>query len=105
MVDIELIKQKKNIYGDNFECIAKEWNRFLMEKLGVTNAFRGLNGAEVAAMMTLLKECRLDVISEKLEFCEDEEIAGKLEEALSDSLKDRNNYEWIVENYNKYKKI
>lgn len=105
MVDIELIKQRKNIYGDNFECIAKEWNRFLMKKLGVTNAFRELNGAEVAAMMTLLKECRLDVISEKLEFCGDKKIAGKLKEALGDSLKDRDNYKWIAENYNNYKKL
>ena len=105
MVSIELIKQKKSIYGDNFECIAKEWSKFLKSKLGISSAFRGLSGAEVAKMMLLMKECRLDVISEKLEFCEDEKIVGKLEEALSDSLKDRDNYKWIAENYKKYKKL
>ena len=105
MVDIELIKQKKSIYGDNFECIAKKWSKFLKSKLGISSAFRGLNGAEVAVMMLLMKECRLDVISEKLEFCGDKKIAGKLKEALGDSLKDRDNYKWIAENYNNYKKL
>ena len=105
MVDIELIKQRKAVYGDNFECIAERWSEFLKNKLSITKSFRGLSGKDVAEMMALLKECRIEVISEKYEFCEDEEVAEKLKEALTDSLKDRDNYEWIAENYEKYKRL
>ena len=105
MVDIELIKQRKAVYGDNFECIADMWSEFLKGKLGITKSFRGLNGKDVAEMMALLKECRIDTILKKYEFCGDEELAKKLKEALTDSLKDRDNYEWIAENYEKYKRL
>ena len=105
MVDIELIKQRKAVYGDNFECIADMWSEFLKGNLCITKSFRGLNGKDVANMMSLLKECRIEVISEKYEFCEDEELSKELKEALTDSLKDRDNYEWIAENYEKYKRL
>ena len=105
MVNVELIKQRKEVYGNNFECIAKEWSKFLKSKLSVINSFRGLSGKDVAEMMAILKECRIESISEKFEFCEDEKIAEKLKEALTDSLHDRDNYEWIAENYKKYRKL
>ena len=104
MVDIELIKQRKVIYGDNFECIAKEWENYLTKKIGALSSLR-MSGKDVADMMVLLKECRIDVISEKYEFCEDEELSERLKESLIDSLKDRDNYEWIAENYKKYKRL
>ena len=105
MTNITLIKTRKAIYGDNFECIAKEWSKFLKSKLGITNSFKGLSGKDVAGMMALLKECRIEAISKKFEFCEDEKIAKKLREALTDSLHDRDNYKWIAEYYKKYKKL
>ena len=104
MVDIELIKQKKAIYGSNFECIAKEWENYLTKKIGTLSSFR-MSGKDVANMMSLLKECRIDAIIEKYEFCGDEELVKKLKKALTDSLKDRDNYEWIAENYEKYKRL
>ena len=104
MVDIELIKQKKAIYGSNFECIAKEWENYLTKKIGTLSSFR-MSGKDVAAMMALLKECRIDAIIEKYEFCGDEELSKELKEVLIDSLKDRDNYEWIAENYEKYKRL
>jgi len=104
MIDKELIKQKKQIYGDNFEDIARVWSEFIKRKISVFDGFK-LKGEEVAEMMVLMKECRIDVISEKLEECEDNETADKLKEALEDSLKDRDNYEWIAKNYKEYKRL
>jgi len=104
MIDKELIKQKKQIYGDNFEDIARVWSEYIRRKLCVFGGFK-LKGEEVAEMMLLMKECRIDVISEKLEECEDNETADKLKEALEDSLKDRDNYEWIAKNYKEYKRL
>jgi len=104
VVDKELIKQRKEIYGDNFEDIAREWSEFIKRKISVFDSFK-LKGKDVADMMVLMKECRVDVIAEKYEFCEDEETAEKLKEALKDSLVDRDNYEWIAENYKEYKRL
>ena len=104
MVDIALIKQRKTIYGSNFECIAKEWEKYLKTKLGTLSSFK-LTCRDVAMLMVLMKECRIDAISSKLEDCPNEDVAKKLKAALEDSLKDRDNYEWIAENYEKYKRL
>ena len=104
MVDKKLIKQRKEIYGDNFEEIARVWSEFIKRKISVFDGFK-LKGEDVANMMVLMKECRIDVIAEKLEECEDNEIAKKLKYALEDSLVDRDNYEWIAENYKEYKRL
>jgi len=91
-------------WGDNFEDIARAWSEFIKRKISVFDSFK-LKGKDVADMMVLMKECRVDAIAEKYEFCEDEETAKKLKEALRDSLKDMDNYEWIAENYKEYKRL
>jgi len=103
MVNLELMKERKKVYGDNFEAIAKVWEEYLSKKLGVMGRF-SVNAKDVARMMMLMKECRIDAISKKLENCSnDEEVL--LRTALQDSLDDRDNYEWIAENYREYKRL
>ena len=103
MLNLALIKQRKAMYGDNFECIAKEWNEKLKKRLGVLPSFR-LSGDDVALLMMLMKECRIKAISDRLEVCEQDDVK-RLKEALKDSLDDRDNYEWIANNYKKYKRL
>ena len=102
MVDIELIKQRKAVYGDNFECIANMWSEFLKGKLGITKSFRGLNGKDVAEMMFLLKECRKEAILKKIKQYPE---SFNLKEALEDTIIDGENYKWIAENYEKYNRL
>ena len=47
---------------------------------------------------------KFKAISDRLEVCEQDKVK-KLKEALEDSLNDRDNYEWIANNYKKYKKL
>ena len=103
MLNLKLMKERKRVYGDNFEAIAKVWEMYLNEKLGIMDKF-SVNAKDVAKMMMLMKECRIDAISKKLEECSYEEEV-LLRTALQDSLDDRDNYEWIAENYEEYKRL
>ena len=103
MIDKNLIKERKRVYGNNFEDIARVWEAYLSKKLGVIGRF-SITPEDVAKMMMLMKECRIDAISKKLEECSyDEEVL--LRTALQDSLDDRDNYEWIAENYEEYERL
>jgi len=99
-MDLKLIKQRKNIYGNNFSCIAKKWKRFL--NINGNN----LEPRDIAIMMMLMKECRQEFIVEKLndETLTDEE-RNKLLNALQDTAKDLKNYEWIAINYEEYERV
>ena len=103
MVDKELIKERKRIYGDNFTAIAKLWTDYLSKKLGTVGRFK-VTRKDVAKMMKFMKEARIDVIMEKLKDCtRDEEVL--LKTALQDSLNDRDNYEWIAEHFEEYERL
>lgn len=87
----DLIKKRKAVYGDNFECIAKAW------KLE--------SGAEVALMMAGMKKCRIDAIKKKLREFPSPDVYMELESSLQDSEDDRDNYLWIARNYKEYQKL
>jgi len=99
-MNIELIKQRKKLYGNNFPCIAEKWNKFLNINIDE------LEPNDVAIMMMLMKECRQEYIVEKLddEMLTDEE-RKELLNALKDTQEDLKNYTWIAINYDEYEKI
>lgn len=96
MIDIEIIKARKAVYGSNFDCIAEYWSSYLDIEL---------TGKEVALMMAHLKKCRIDYIREKLSEGAEPVVAKKLIESLGDSEKDMHNYLWINKNYEEYKAL
>ena len=98
MIDKNLIKQRKKIYGDNFECIANEWS-FVFQKT--------ITAKQVAEAMAKMKQCRLVAIKSKIEktMSDDRITLKKLNNALKDTIKDMKNYEWIANNYEEYKRM
>lgn len=96
MLDKQLIKSRKEIYGDNFACIAEHWGNYLDIQI---------EGKEVAVLMAHLKQCRIEAIEEKLSNGAEPEIAVKLLESLKDSKKDLMNYLWIGSNFEEYKNL
>jgi len=102
LIDKKIIKQRKELYGDNFECIALFWNAFLLRYKGVE---ANLTGAEVAEMMVLMKECRIKAIQNKLGEVTNLKDIKKLEKALQDNETDKANYTYIARNYKEYKKL
>lgn len=100
-VDKEIIRSRKETYGDNFPKISKLWSEFL-----------GIHVAEpeVAEMMALMKAARIDAIEKALDNVlrndQDEDAIinyAKFATALKDSETDRDNYLWIADNYIQYK--
>ena len=103
MIDKEVMKQRKKVYGNNFPAIAKNWSDFL-----------GINITErdVAMMMAQMKETRIIFIKDKLNDLKDMPDFSRNEEALSlckqykssleDSIKDKSNYLFIATNYDEY---
>ena len=98
MLNKKLIQQKKEIYGDNFECIANEWS-FVFQK--------NITAKQVAEAMAKMKKCRMIAIKSKLEkiMSNDTMALKKLNNALKDTIKDMGNYEWIAQNYEEYKRL
>ena len=102
MIDKKIIKQRKAMYGSNFECIADKWS----EDTGIYGeGLPSLTGQEVAMMMAHMKQCRIDAIDEKLSKFPSPEVGIKLHEARRDSVIDMANYLWIADNYNEYKEL
>jgi len=87
-VNKQLIKERKALYGDNFECIAKKW---------------AVEPETVCKMMANMKQCRIDAIDKKLKSFPPPDVALKLMAAKEDSVEDMNNYLWIAKNYEEYK--
>lgn len=81
MIDLNMIKERKAKYGNNFPLLCKLWNTFL--------AMRGhkckLAPEEVAALMALMKVSRMATAPEN-----------------EDSMIDYINYMWIGLNYEEY---
>jgi hypothetical protein len=77
--NLELIKERKEKYGDNFKLISSLWsNRF-----GIT-----ITEQDVALAMSELKSARLHFNPND-----------------NDSIQDRENYIWIANNYEQYKEL
>jgi len=104
-IDTKLIKQRKKLYGDNFSCIAEKWSEYLNESVNMPVKVK-LQPDDVAMLMSLMKECRIKAIKEKLKN-DDLSIQdrAKLNKALKDSRADRDNYRWIAMNYELYKEL
>ena len=94
-VDKNLIKQRKAMYGDNFECIAKTWEGYFEDE--------PLDGNQVALMMADMKQCRIDAIDKKLKEFPTPEVYLELMASKEDSQADKANYMWIAKNYEEYK--
>jgi hypothetical protein len=77
--NIELIKERKQRYGDNFKLISSLWS----DRFGIT-----ITEQEVALAMSDLKTARLHFNPKDI-----------------DSMQDRENYIWIAYNYEDYKEL
>lgn len=98
MVDKNIIKKRKKLYGDSFSPLAKKWSEYLD---------REINEIDVARMMAMLKIVRQDSIINAIDerrFISEYELL-RLENALDDTNTDMNNYNWIANNYNEYKRL
>lgn len=78
MVNVDVIKQRKEMYGNNFPEIARLWSLYTKTELSPT---------DVAMMMALMKITRMIVNGD------------------SDSEMDMENYIWIAMNYAEYEDI
>lgn len=105
MMDKEIIKRRKKIYGDSFKEIA----RLQSEYLGIE-----ITPKQVAKSLAILKKVRIDFIKKsmlKLKQSKDfytsivQDDIKTLNDALEDSLKDFENYMWISLNYDEYEKL
>ena len=101
-VDKNLIKQRKAMYGDNFECIAKTWTGHLNLD-GDAGGTNHIEPYEVALMMAEMKQCRIDAIDKKLKEFPTPEVYLELMASKEDSQADKANYMWIAKNYEEYK--
>jgi len=105
--NIELIQRKKRLYGNNFSELSIAWSQHLT----VTVSER-----DVAKMMTFLKLSRLDNLIKEREKIESalkrgvnlsaknrlESDLHDIENAIEDTMQDKEAYEWITYNYEQY---
>jgi len=104
MVNKEVIKDKKAIYGSNFECIATRVTEYLRDK-ELLSIMKDIEPEDIAFIMGLMKGCRIDAIDEKITAKEPNNNRAKLLLAKEDSVLDQNNYFWIARNYKEYKEL
>ena len=104
-VNKELIKQRKAMYGDNFECIAQAWSQSLIDLNKTTDFQPKLNSSNIAYMMAKMKQCRIDAIDKKMIVSSPPSVTLKLLEARKDSVTDKENYEWIANNFEEYQRL
>ena len=90
-VNKDLIKKRKEEYGNNFPSIAEAWSGRL--DIEITQQM-------VAIMMADLKRVRLSHLALKVKT-----IDSKHYPAYKDSLEDLENYLWIADNYEEYLKL
>ena len=105
MIDKNVIKQRKKIYGNNFE----EISRLQSEYLGIK-----ITPSQVAKSLAILKEVRINFIKLKLQSLRDVQNFNDyiiqiqikdLNNGLEDSKKDLANYNWIHDNYEEYEAL
>lgn len=104
-IDKNVIKQRKKIYGNNFE----EISRLESEYLGIK-----ITPQQASYKLAILKQVRINFIKAKLQELKDNprfsdydiQIQIKdLNSGLEDSLKDYNNYLFISQNYAEYEAL
>lgn len=104
-VDKNVIKQRKRVYGNNFE----EISRLESEYLGIK-----ITPSQVAYKMAILKQVRINFIKAKLQELKQDinfdtyivqTQIKELNNGLEDSLKDYSNYLWISQNYAEYEAL
>ncbi len=102
MIDKEIIKRRKEIYGDSFKEIARLQSEYL--EIEITPK-------QVAKSLAILKEVRINFIKLKLQSLRDVQNFNDyiiqiqikdLNNGLEDSKKDLANYNWIHDNYEEY---
>lgn len=105
MICTETIKRRKEIYGNNFPEIARLQSEYFK---------RAFTPQDVAMSLAILKEVRINFIRKKLfELKKDINFNSyivqiqikNLNEALEDSKKDYENYQWIAKNYKQYEQL
>ena len=105
MIDYNIIKERKAVYGDNFAPLTQKVN----ESLGLN-----LKQEQVIEFLICLKQTRIETIKEKLSkielesvcsFDEKVQLANSLQVALQDSYVDMKNYEWIRDNFERYQEL
>ena len=105
MICIETIKKRKAVYGNNFPEIARLQSEYFK---------REFTPQDVAMSLAILKEVRINFIRKQLlELKKDINFNSyiiqiqikNLNEGLEDSKRDYENYLWIANNYEKYKKL
>ena len=105
MMDKEIIKRRKKIYGDSFKEIARLQSEYL--EIEITPK-------QVAKSLAILKEVRINFIKARLETlrnvpnfndCIIQIEIKDLNNGLEDSKKDMANYLWISENYEEYESL
>jgi|APSaa5957512576_1039674.scaffolds.fasta_scaffold20425_2 hypothetical protein len=101
MINKEIIKERKEQYGDAFNNIRTLWNKYIFQ-------FREgklLTNNDVCEMMALMKEARIRKIRKLILENKDKkryDENNKLQQSLDDNLIDRENYRWIVSHYSEY---
>lgn len=105
MIYKRTIKQRKAIYGNNFETIAPLWSEYLGKEI---------TPKDVSKMMALMKTTRIDFITNKLQELKKSKDFNEalvlaevqtLNYSLEDSKKDFENYNWIAENFKEYEEL
>lgn len=100
-IDKSIIKQRKALYGDNFQKIADGWNKYF--KLYLKD--KDIEPKDVALLMALMKDVRIDATNELLKYQLSASTRDKLVKALEDSITDSENYRWIARNFEEYKSL
>lgn len=100
-IDKSVIKQRKALYGDNFQKIADSWNKYF--KLYLVD--KDIEPNDVALLMALMKDVRIDATNELLKYQLSSSTRDKLVKALEDSITDSENYRWIARNFEEYKSL
>lgn len=105
MICKETIKKRKAVYGNNFPEIARLQSEYFQ---------RAFTPQDVAMSLAILKQVRIDFIRKQLfELKKDINFNSyivqiqikNLNEALEDSKKDYENYQWIAKNYKQYEQL
>lgn len=105
MINKNIIKERKKLYGNNFPKIAKLESEYLGFEI---------TPQQIAYKMTFLKEVRINFIKEKLQELKHSEDFDSVEvqkeikelnKGLTDSITDYNNYMWISQNYEEYENL
>lgn len=105
MINKQIIKQRKEVYGNNFPQIADSWSRYLNIQVAPK---------DVAFMMAELKEVRINFIKNRLQDLKNSDAFDTpiiqaeiktLNYGLEDSKTDKENYLWIGTNYKEYENL